>query len=383
MTTATHSGPTGQGAVRCARGHVVSQWIRSAWRRLGWRHVLLAMVLEFVAVAFAPDGGAWLHVGRRGPDDPFLEVLSGRWVVSVLPAIFAAMVGDEACDAGVRPFVAHGCALAVCATLLPALDPAFAHLVGMRSSGSLFNPFLFIQLILEGGLFMAAWGYWHVTERTLALTQTAEAERVRDQQHLFNARLLTLQARVEPQFLFDALSQVRATHERDKGLADALLTDMITLLRVMLPIASASTSTVEREFGLVGAWVRVQRQLGGCAELNIVSPGEAATSPVGAMLVLPMLRTAIDASKASAGAWRLAADLASGADPASRQRLRISLTSVAGRPDTSVAEASADLSALRERVMQLYGSRGAIAWIASGDRRELVLDLPLMTEDSP
>src|SRR5664279_5829592 len=203
---------------------------RSAFRALG---------------RFSPAGHFRRHGGRRG-------------LRRGCPAVCRVwMRAGSVCDSASRPR-SRICALGWNAIVV-----------------SLFNPFLFIQLILEGGLFMAAWGYWHVTERTLALTQTAEAERVRDQQHLFNARLLTLQARVEPQFLFDALSQVRATHERDKGLADALLTDMITLLRVMLPIASASTSTVEREFGLVGAWVRVQRQLGGCAELNIVSPGEA------------------------------------------------------------------------------------------------------------
>lgn len=358
------------------------QWIVGAWRRLGWRHVVIAILLGFVAVMFAPNGGAWLYVGRRGPD-PILEVLSGQWIVQTFPLIFAALVADEACDAGVGPFLAYGSAIVLSAILVPTLDPVFTRLVGLSPPGRLFNNFRFIQIILEGGFFMSAWGFWHVTQRAIALAQTAEAERVRDQQRLFNARLLTLQARVEPQFLFDALSKVRETHERDAGFADALLTDMISLLRAMWPTTSRATSTVEREFGLALAWVRVQRQLGGCAELDIALPGEAAISAVGPMLVLPMLRTVIGVPMANADPWRLAADLTPGSDAAAGRRLRISLTPASGHCDASNADASPSMAALRERVMQLYGNDGTIAWTASADRTSLVLDVPLTTGDAP
>jgi hypothetical protein len=363
-------------------GLPVLQWIVGAWRRLGWRHFVIAILLGIAAVMFAPNGGAWLYVGQRGPD-PILEVLSGQWIVQTFPLIFAALVADEASDAGVGPFLAYGSAIVLSAILLPPLDPVFTRLVGLPPAGRLFNNFLFIELILEGGFFVSAWGYWHVTQRAIGLAHAAEAERVCDQQRLFNARLMTLQARVEPQFLFDALSKVRETHERDAGVADTLLADMISLLRAMLPTTSGATSTVEREFGLARGWVRVQSQIGGCAELDIADPGEAAASALGPMLVLPMLRAAIGGADANAGSWRLAAHLTPASKAASGRRLQISLTPGAGQAVASNTHFSADMAAVQERVTQLYGNDGALAWRSSAERTELVLDVPLATGDGP
>ena len=48
-----------------------------------------------------------------------------------------------------------------------------------------------------------------------------------------------------------------------------------------------------------------------------------------------------------------------------------------------VAESDAELAALRERVKQLYGDAGSIAWTASADGTGLVLDLPLTAADPP
>jgi len=372
----------GQDVTRSA-GAALWVWIRAAWARLGWRHVLLAILLEFLIVALAPGGGAWLHVGRRGPDDPFLELISGPWGWQVLPTIFAAMVADEASDAGVAPFITYGGALAACAALLPVVDAGFASLVGLSTSVGGFSWFLFIQLFLTGGFFMAAWAYWHVSSRDLVLTQTAEAERVRDQQQLFNARLLTLQARVEPQLLFDTLSRVRATHLLDNRSADTLLADMITLLRAMLPTANRPTSTVEREFGLAAAWLRVQRPLGRGADVRFGSPDETRGAEIGPMLVLPMLRTVIDGAAAQSGSWHLDAAVAPDPDPELPHRLRIALSPRLDLPGPPASVNSADLSPLRERVSQLYGNEGAIDWVASADRTALVLDVPLTATGFP
>ena len=85
---------------------------------------------------------------------------------------------------------------------------------------------------------------------------------------------------------------------------------------------------------------------------------------------------------ANADPWRLAADLSPEPAAAPGRRLRISLTS-ATRRDASSADASSTMVALRERVMQLYGNDGTIAWTASAGRSGLVLDVPLAAGEAP
>ena len=115
------------------------------------------------------------------------------------------------------------------------------------------------ELLFQGGLALSIYAYWRVTQRAMRQAQAAETERVRNEQRVQAARLLALQSRVEPQMLFDALGRIGELHVREPQAADALLADLIALLRAMLPGARADNSTVEREFALVDAWLRVTR----------------------------------------------------------------------------------------------------------------------------
>jgi hypothetical protein len=367
----------GAGAVwpeRCRR------WLSQAWRRLGWRQVALAALIGFLAAALGPNGGAFLFPGHRS-SDPFADLLAGRWVFGILPLVFAAMVADEAHREGISAFVAYGSALVLGSFAASALDMAGGHVVGWtRSSTWTLNGFRLKQLLLQGGLCMAIYAYWRSTQRALLRVQAAEADRLRDRQQLLAARLMALQARVEPQFLFDALSRIGELHERDPQGADALLADLIALLRAMLPVGSAATSSVEREFALATAWLRVQRHLGAPFEVEIAASPLAARSALGPMLVVPLLQEMLALPGARGRVWLLSAEaVASGQEMPRMPRLSLRLAprgAATGRGDGATATPTIDR--LRERLAELHGDAATLTVTVGDDgTASFALDLPL------
>ncbi len=106
---------------------------------------------------------------------------------------------------------------------------------------------------------LAAFGYFH---RRRALQRTASLHRAQiDGARLcrkaFEARLQAMQARVEPQFLFNTLANVERLYDTDAKLADRMLDDLIVYLRTALPQLRETTSTVAREIELAKAYLNV------------------------------------------------------------------------------------------------------------------------------
>jgi hypothetical protein len=352
-----------------------------AWRRLGWRQVALAALISILSATFGPNGGAFLFPGQR-VSDPFVDLLIGRWVWGILPLLFAAMVADEAFWDGVRPTVAYGTALLVGSLAASLLDALGANVVGWRHPTWGFNPFRLKLLLIHGSLCIAVYAYWRTTQRALGRIQRSEADRIRDRQHLLAARLMALQARVEPQFLFDALTRIGELHERDPRAADALLSDLITLLRAMLPVGTAVTSTVEREFALARAWLRVQRRLGAALDVETQASPLAVQSDLGPMLILPLLQEMLTLPGASSVAWRLTAEAIASGDAMPRTpRLSVRLAPTV-EPRASVrVVATPSIERLRERLAELHGSAATLSVVAlEGDLASFAVDLPLVQE---
>ena len=264
------------------------------------------------------------------------------------------------------------------------IDMVGWNLLGLGRSWSI-SPYRTKQIFLQGSLCMAVYAYWRTTQHALGRLRASEADRIRDRQRLLAARLLALQARVEPQFLFDALSRIGKLHERDPKTADAVLADLIALLRAMLPVATAATSTVEREFALARAWSRVQQQLGTPFEIEVTASPLAARSDLGPMLILPLLQEMLAAPRARELAWRLSAEPIPSDGARSHARHGCAC---AWRPrnrcgPTAETEATTvpSIERLRERLTQLYGSAATLSVLPLRDGiPAFVLDLPLAQE---
>jgi len=198
--------------------------------------------------------------------------------------------------------------------------------------------------------------------RQQAATHLAEAqERGRlARQRLAAARLSTIQARVDPQLLFDMLSKVKGFYERDAPRAERLLDDLSAFLRAALPQLRTEHSTLAAELALVQAYVRLLICCGTAPiELVVRVPPESGPLRFPAGVLLPLL--VIDRTTPR----RITLDVST-QDGALRVRM-----------DDTDMPAAATLGRLRRSLSDLYGERGKLHASEQGASVQLELEVPL------
>jgi hypothetical protein len=340
---------------------------------MGWRHVFLGLLVEVVRELADPLGGALFPPTET---NPLISFLDGGQLVAAVSMVYCVLVADEAFEDGVPALRAYGLAVIALAAFLPIAPLLPTFLPGrealLRGRGAPWFLWWSLVALYEGSLGVSIYAYWRVTQRAMRRAQAAETERVRNEQRVQAAKLLALQSRVEPQMLFDALGRIGELHAREPWAADALLTDLIALLRAMLPGARADNSTVEREFALVDAWLRVARNAAhGAARVQLRIAPDAQSVGIAPMLVLPLLRSVLVVPYATQCEWTLDAKVAG-------DRLIVSLQADANASAAGLL-AGADLSSLRERLAQLFGR--SARFTVSSQPPALTLDLPRLHED--
>jgi hypothetical protein len=95
-------------------------------------------------------------------------------------------------------------------------------------------------MLFFGGLAAAVHASQRRRARMLTALRAAELGRATSQQRLAEARLASLQARVEPDFLLQALTRLEQSYEADPAAADRLLDELIAFLRGALADIRAS-----------------------------------------------------------------------------------------------------------------------------------------------
>ena len=108
------------------------------------------------------------------------------------------------------------------------------------------------------------------------------------------SRLATMQAQVEPRFLFNALAQIESLYDRDPERADDVLDDLIAYLRAALPQLRGGASTLGREAALAESYLRVIRT-GTTSRLEVTFdiPIELWDAVFPPMVLLPLINHAI------------------------------------------------------------------------------------------
>lgn len=216
-------------------------------REWGWRHFAWAMLVGSLAV---------FNMGNL----VFLEPELSLWVVWVwnvfqfgLPYVFAVRVADRAVADGSSPAVAYTLVVALVAPLgVWVFGPMLIPVFGGNDAWTLRDDVsVAATRVLTLSMCTLLYAQWRREHDMLARAQAAKIERAHQQQALYSARLMALQARVEPQFLFDTLRRVHNLIDQSTEAAERLLTDLISLLRAMQPQGGSTASTLAREVELV------------------------------------------------------------------------------------------------------------------------------------
>lgn len=185
----------------------------------------------------------------------------------------------------------------------------------------------------------------------LAELKRKEAEYHRMGQQVTEAKLMALQAQVEPHFLYNTLASVQALTEVDPARAHTMVGHLIQYLRNALPKMRESISTVGQEIELVRAYLNIlQMRMGRRLTFDIAVPETLLATPFPPLMLPSLVENAIKHGlepQREGGAVLLTASAQGG-------RLRV-VVSDTGRGFGETVGAGVGLANIRERLAALYG----------------------------
>src|SRR5258706_8199318 len=128
----------------------------------------------------------------------------------------------------------------------------------LQHDGALWRVLITVSLgVGFGSVILLVTMYREQKARAAMEAHRAEAERQRIERQMLSAQLRTMQAQVEPHFLFNTLATVQHLVDVDPPRASAMLGSLIAYLRAALPQMRESSTTIGREFALARAYLEV------------------------------------------------------------------------------------------------------------------------------
>jgi hypothetical protein len=175
--------------------------------------------------------------------------------------------------------------------------------------------------------------------------------------------LRAMQGRVDPELLFDSLLEVDRAYERDVQAGQEQLDALIRFLRAALPGDAAATATVAGEQELAEAYLAlVAHRTAPGPQVDISVTPEARALPMPAMLLLPLVRWAIDsATRVEISAQRRESGLE---------------VSVRSNSRGGAASAEPNIAGVRERLARLFAGGASLDVSVSADARQARLLIP-------
>jgi hypothetical protein len=300
-TPAALTAPTGWSLARAGA------FVWRSWRGLTARHFYYAALAGLALGTI--DGIGWV---LWAPDlrDPWWETFFlagfGPFMVHALLLLLCLAVAAHVTTNRTpkwMPFVVAG---TIATILMATLDlgvsyavskargepwPAAAELLVVYLYGVVPKPLPIALLVALGYMYgLDAW------KRGNTL-RDAQLERARLSRRAYESRLQALQARVEPQFLFETLGRIELLYEADARLGQRMLDDLIVFLRAALPALYDPSSTVATELALARAWLDIMCiRLSGSLSFSIAGPDPGQDARMPPMVLLPLVQQAFAAA---------------------------------------------------------------------------------------
>jgi hypothetical protein len=349
-----------------------------SWTRVMW---LFAVTLGFAAWSLSGQvirAGGWPWADDRDfiRDSLFWFV---RYLVCLAPILLSLTIADNVPVAGTRRVAVLAIALVFGAQLqwpILCICDTTSEDACRNFPSSLWRSWL--QILPETTLWSIAWSmpiamvyFYRRHDQDIAKSlHDSEVARMDLQRRTLEADLQTMQARVEPSFLFDALGDIGDLQDRDPAAGERMLDELIRYLRAALPDTSSARSTLRQELALVRAYmairsIRMQDRLA----FEVEIPTELEDTPIPAMVILPLLAAAIGEPVAGDGVTTLRMHVIKDAG-----RVRAVITGKG--PAVRAVAATSAVFDIHERLRALYGERPVLHVDANAGRQlTAVLDL--------
>ena len=233
------------------------------WLRMHRSAVAIAGLLAFAAPVTFFTGA--LSV-MRAPT-AFNVARLGLWWMLYCVALWCALVVlGYYCEHLVRRLERHAraaawllgaSAAATFANVLTAGRTTILVEQGLVYSAATAHLYAFIFALIMGLLYFAHLRRSLDHELAAARLVAAQTAQRHARRGIVQARLQEMQARVDPQLLFEMLDTVRLLYERDAARAERFLDELIVFLRAALPRLRSASSSLLREVELASAFVRL------------------------------------------------------------------------------------------------------------------------------
>jgi hypothetical protein len=334
-------------------------YLRAVARRATWKAVAVAGLAIWLLNEVKQIGALF-----NAPIPPLVAPKDFIWSVASIYVcqagftLVAVLAADEAVERGARRHRAYLAAV-VGGGLVAAIAQYFVRwLFDWRVMttadeflGRIMQPaYMFFDQILLTSLATFVYVNLRTSRRAATRRQAAEIARLEARRRTLESKLQAMQARVEPQFLFNTLAQVRHLYESDPVKAGKMLDDLIAYLRAALPYLRETSSTVGKEGALASAYLDIVRiRLGERLSFDITIPAALTDARMPPMMLLPLIDHALVygfEKSQSDGTVRIDCMVGDG-----KLRLTITDSGAGFLPGGN----EADLQNIRERLDALYG----------------------------
>jgi hypothetical protein len=337
----------------------------------GKRHVYLAF--GFV-VATQLAHSTYALVGKEelrwGP----LAVWTVLSFLLALMALACAVASDnllgERASTALRLVVALFAAAVVTAlaveALLFVLPPDLVDKLEGKKMGDFVNAFhrvAFRFTLAAGGslLLLPVYAMLQASRRASERLHQMQLAALAAERRVLEGDLRAMQGRVDPELLFDSLLEVDRAYERDVQAGQEALDALIRFLRAALPGDAAATATVAGEQELAEAYLALSER---GTQVDISVAPEARTLPMPAMLLLPLVRWALEGRSATQLEIR-----------AQRRDAGLEV-SVRSNSRGNVAPAEPNIAGVRERLARLFAGGASLDVSVGPDARQARLLIP-------
>ncbi len=159
------------------------------------------------------------------------------------------------------------------------------------------SPFVLVHCLFAAAFVLMPEVITRLQHAESARTARRNAERLRVtslERSLALSELKTLQAQIEPHFLYNALANVQSMVKLAPGTADAMLMHLIDYLKLALPSMRGGESTVGAELDLARAYLAIaQLRFGERLHVRVTCDETLATHAMPPMLLLPLVENAV------------------------------------------------------------------------------------------
>ena len=231
-----------------------------------------------------------------------------------------------------------------------------------------------------GSVIVLVYMYREQRARSAMEAHRAEAERQRIEKQMLSAQLRTMQAQVEPHFLFNTLATVQHLVDIDPPRASKMLGSLIAYLRAALPQMREPETTIGREFALARAYLEVlQVRMGARLTFDLDLPAELLSRPMPPMMLISLVENAIKHGlepTEAGGNVRISAR-------ETGDRIRIEVTNDGANLDP-LARGGTGLSNIRERLRALHGDAARLVIEERKPQGVLArIEFPVKADEAP